>query len=322
MNEEERSKQASAILAAIRAKREKRTAGVKDIDALEASLMEDIEKFDLDAMERQARLEAAKAGRGMSDPKLVFPTISTGGGERRQPGREKLATAAPANASTASAADTTPLLDQLRRQAASKQEEEQQAVTERVTHSEAIDKALRHVFFYLHELTQQLDVVKPEIPRTYRIGEGLEFSDLVWQQGFADYRTQPQSAGALVELVTFSFKLLGRGNLHAEREGSTAERFRTTLFDFGLQFNCKEFRSERGYLERAEFTIPCELAVNLRWRADYHQGLILLEAHNFERLGSAVYPIRPASVDQALLDAFGRLTLGQPNQFRELARRQ
>lgn len=317
MNQEDRSKQASAIQAAIRAKREKRTAGIEDIDALEASLMEDIENFDLDAMERQARLEALRAAQGISDPKLVYPTIMAGPGERRQVSREK-----PAPTTGAPTIDATPLLEQLRQQATSKQLAQQLASAERAVHSEAIDKALRHVFFYLHELTQQLDIIKPEIQRTYQLADALEFSNLVWQQGFADYRTQPQSAGALIELVTFSFKLLGNGVLRTQREGAAVDRFRATLFDFGLPFECKEFRNERGYLERGEFTIPCELAVSLRWRADYRQGLILLETHNLERLGSAVYPIKPASIDQPLLDALGRLALGQPNQFRELARRQ
>lgn len=319
MNEEDRSKQASAILDAIRAKREKRTAHIEDIDALEASLIEDIEKFDLDAMERQARLEAQR-GPEMYDPKLVFPKITTAGERRHTPREAPPPTIATAPA--AATADATPLLDQLRRQVDSQQQAQQQASAERAVHSEAIDKALRHVFFYLHELSQQLDIIKPEISRTYPLVDTLEFAGLTWQQGFADYRTQPQSAGALIDQVSFSYQLAGSGKLFAEREGPAAERFRAQLFDFGLQFECKEHRSERGYLERAEFAIPCELAVNLRWRADYHQGLILLEAHNFERLGSAVYPIKPASIDHALLDAFGRLALGQPNRFRELARRQ
>jgi hypothetical protein len=49
--------------------------------------------------------------------------------------------------------------------------------------------------------------------------------------------------------------------------------------------------------------------------------VLLLETRNLERLGSAVYTINPHFVDQALLDDFGRLVLGQPNRFRELAKR-
>ena len=49
--------------------------------------------------------------------------------------------------------------------------------------------------------------------------------------------------------------------------------------------------------------------------------MISLETRNLERLGRALYSVRPQAVDQALLDDFGRLVLGQPNRFRELAKR-
>ncbi len=47
----------------------------------------------------------------------------------------------------------------------------------------------------------------------------------------------------------------------------------------------------------------------------------MLETRNLERLGSALYTLRPQAIDQALLDHFGHLVLGQPNRFRELAKR-
>ena len=146
-------------------------------------------------------------------------------------------------------------------------------------------------------------------------------SHLDWHEGFSDYRTQSQSAGALVELVTFSYHLNGKGSLRIERDGAAVERFRTTLFDFGLPFTCKEFKNERRYVERAEFDISCDVSVSARWRADFAKGAIVLEARNLERLGSALYTLRPRAIDQALLDDFGRLVLGQPNRFRELAKR-
>ena len=48
---------ASAIQEAIRAKRERKNTVSADIEALEASLLADIEAFDLDAAERLARRE-------------------------------------------------------------------------------------------------------------------------------------------------------------------------------------------------------------------------------------------------------------------------
>jgi hypothetical protein len=215
------------------------------------------------------------------------------------------------------------LLDQLRHQAEARQREIHSAMAERSSTNEAIDQALKHVFFYLHELVQQLNIIKPEVPRNYPLIEQLQLSQLSWQEGFADYRTQSQSAGALVELVSFSYRLSNAENeLLVERDGPAVDRFRTMLFDFGLPFTCKEFKNERCYVERAEFEIRSEVSVSARWRADFSKGVITLEARNVERLGNALFDIRPQFIDRALLDEFARLVLSQPNRFRELAKRQ
>ena len=308
---------ASAISRAIRAKRDRKTGIIDDIASLEASLMADIEAFDLDGAERQARREEITSGpAGMSDPSLVFPEIVPTGGQRHS---------ARAGAGEAEQSDPDSdggsLLDRLRQQAESVQREHHNALSEHTTINEAIDQALKHLFFYLHDFVQQLNIVKPAIPRDYPLLERYVLNQITWQEGFADYRTQSQSAGALVELVIFSYRLIGAGLPVIERDGPLVERFRTTLFDYGLPFTCKEFKNERSYVERAEFHINSEISVSARWRADFAKGVLLLETRNLERLGSAVYTIRPQAVDHPLFEAFGRLVLGQPNQFRELANR-
>ena len=57
-------------------------------------------------------------------------------------------------------------------------------------------------WLFLHDLVQQLNIVKPPVQREYVAAGDVMFSGLVWQEGFADYRTQSQSRGAMVELVT------------------------------------------------------------------------------------------------------------------------
>ena len=96
---------------------------------------------------------------------------------------------------------------------------------------------------------------------------------------------------------------------------------RTSFFDYGLQFTCKEFKNERSYVERAEFEISGQVGVSARWKADFANACLVLESRNLERLGSAVSTLRPEAIDHALLDEFGRLLLGLPNNFRELAKR-
>lgn len=316
---------ASAIQEALRAKREKpKSRLLAEIEEMEASLLRDIDNFDFDAASREALADSAAATGLLTDASLVFPAIAPAGVAARaaSPRPVPVETASPLAPVLEAQEESAPsLLDQLRKQAESHQKNEQEANARRQSNGEVLDKALRQVFRYLHQLVEQLNVLKPAVAREFPIIDPLKLSGLSWQQGFADYRTQGESAGAWYESVNFSYKLKGEQSLRSEREGPAVERFHAMLFDFGLQFECKEKRNERNYLEKAEFTIRNELAVNVRWRADYERGQILVEARNLERLGNTMHALMPAAIDQALLDAFGRLLLGQPSRFRELVRR-
>ncbi|WP_371324064.1 hypothetical protein VX159_00610 [Dechloromonas sp. ZY10] len=301
------SDRVSAIVAALRAKREAQTSHpAADLAALENSLLAEIEAFD------PARARPAQEIPPPPPARAVpMPAASAAA-----------AIASPPPASTAPpVALTGGLLEQLRQQASVRQREENAAATSQATSATAIDRALNLVFRYLHELVQQLNILKPKINRDYQLLNQLALHGLHWQEGFADYRRQPDSEGALLERVSFTCRLGGAPNIACERDDTNAERFRALLFDLGLNFSSQEFRNDKRLIERVRFEIRGELGVSVRWRADFARGLILIEARNLERFGAAPYELAAAAVDQALLDEFGRLLLGQPNRFRELARR-
>lgn len=320
MSSSEKTAESNRILDAIRAKREHRTSHVDNIADLEAALVADIEHFDLDEAERLARREQlASLAAGMADASLAFPEIVPAGTVRSLERRQGMVQD---KQNPQGIINGSSLLGQLRQQAAVRQGELHSELAERTAINSALDQALKYLFFYLHDLVQQLNIVKPAIPREFTAAGDVVFRNLVWQEGFADYRTQTQAAGAMVELVTLSYQLASPNGFTIERGGPAVERVRTTLFDYGLQFSCKEFRNERSYIERAEFYIAGQISVSARWKADFATGTLTLEARNLEHLGSVVQTkISPEAVDQALLDEFGRLVLGMPNRFRELARR-
>ena len=325
MSDSGKSAPLSAIVEAIRAKRERRSRAHADIAELEASLIADIDTFDLDAAERKAKREyLVNSGTPMHDLSVAFPDVaparSTPKPADSKPPEPPVAT--PPSMPEAPPRINSSLLDQLRQRAEIRQREIHSALAERSSVNVAIDQSLKDLFFYLHELVQQLNILKPEIPRNYPLIEQFELNQLAWQEGFADFRTQTQSAGALVDLVSFSYHLSGTSALHVERDGPTVERFRTMLFNYGLPFTCKEFKNDRHYVERAEFEIRSEISVSARWRADFAKGLINLETRNLERLGSAIYSVPPHAVDKAMLDSFGLLVLGQTSDFRALVKRQ
>ncbi len=319
MAELEKSAKAFAITEAIRARREPKSGFAADIVALENALLADIESFDLEAAQRCARDEqGGNSGMGMIVSGLVFPEIVPTVAPRHSSSvTTKEKSSAPELKSTAGS-----LLDQLRQQAELRRQELHNATVDHTSASEVIDQALKRIFFFLHDLVQQLNVLKPPIPRDFALLERYVINQLVWQEGFADYRTQSHSIGALLERVTFTCRLSGQGVPIIERDGPVVERFRHLLFDYGLVNTCKEFKNKQGYVERAEFEIPGEISVSVCWRADFSKGILILETRNLERLGSALFNIRPQLVDDAFLDDFGRLILGQANQFRLRLKRQ
>lgn len=257
------------------------------------------------------------------------PTPAPAAAPERMPVRAAVKPGAPAapavDVAKASQSPTTgggSLLDMLRQQAVSKQQEEAQEKAKRNAFGAEVDKALKRIFSYLNELSQQLNIVKPPIARQYVLQESIMLADLLWHEGSADYRSQSQSANALVETVNCSWQLKGRKTLIFSRDGANYERMRTLLFDYGLPFSCEEVRNAKRQVERAEFIVRNEINVSLRWQADFDKGEIVVETRNLERFGPMRYTIPYQAVDQPLLEAFGRLMLGQPNNFRELMRRQ
>lgn len=330
-----------------------------DIAALEASLQIDFEAFDQEFAELSRKqtpnkslfdklnapspvsapapaspfpaLNAASEAGSASPPASVAATpkgIETDTGQR-MPTRAPVIPNRPA-ATTSETSQAAPLpdisngslLDILRQQAASKQQEAAQESAKRGAYTEQISKSLKQVLSYLHDLSQQLNIIKPPVARTYVIQEPVTMSDLVWHEGFADSRSQSDATNAPTETVLFSYQLRGKKTLMFSRDGHNYERMRTQLFDFGLAFTCEEIRNARRLVERADFVVRNEVNVSLRWQGDFDKGEIILETRNLERLGTMRYTLRPQAIDHPLLEAFGRLLMGQPNNFRELMRRQ
>lgn len=297
----------------------KRSNIADDIAALEASLHFDIEAFDLELAEASRKPSPI---RSFTPPAAPQPGLVTS--PKPVPTSPATPVASPTPGTAAPAATTatgSSLLESLRQQAETRQREESQAQARRTETLTAIDEGLKRVFSYLHDLSEQLNILKPAIGRDYSILENFILNNLVWHEGFSDYRSQSQSAKSMIEQVSLSCQLKGSKPLVIMRDGLNIERTRNMLFDYGLNFSCEEFKNERRVVDKAEFTIRPELTISARWLADYDKGEVVLETRNLDRLGTVRFNILPERITQSLLDAFGHMLLGQPNNFRELLRR-
>ncbi|GHT91555.1 hypothetical protein AGMMS49545_07680 [Betaproteobacteria bacterium] len=275
---------------------------------------------DLEAAARVAFADEARIGAGGSilpnDPGLQFPDLLAEGEAPRQRVKSNAGT----QQTRAGAAGA--LLGGLREQAHGLLEQQAARERQHYQHAAQLDRSLRQVFAYLHDMVQQLNVVRPSIPRDYPLADQQSLHGLVWQQGYADYRTSSLSEQAFMEIVTLTYRLVGQDKpVVLDRDGNLGEIFRQRLFDFNLNMKVKESRNKHELLESVRITIAQEVNVNVRWEPDYDDGVLLVHVRNLERLGYATYRLpADAPMNPTLMEEFGRMVLGHPHRFPHVAR--
>ncbi|MDR1848708.1 MAG: hypothetical protein LBQ75_01565, partial [Zoogloeaceae bacterium] len=183
-----------------------------------------------------------------------------------------------------------------------------------------LDASFRRIFAFLNELVQQLNILKPVIPRVFPLAEGQAFRNLTWQNGNVDYRsTTIHTATAEMESVTLTYRLASETTqpLCLERGSESAESFQKKLFDLGLTVDVKKvFHENRGVLEKLQFIIHQEIKTHVRWVGNPEDGRLRCESNNLERLGRLTWLLPPeAPMDMRFLNEFGRLLMGQKHDF-------
>lgn len=303
------------------------------LDAEAEALLADIASFDIDAARQRVREIDARAS-GLRVSSTQFPDtlpqvcLDSAPAQHECPPVEGPAFAAPSQ----SAPVNTPspvhrplgsgLLDQLKDEVVVSQRRADDLTRRVDAVRDSLDRRLRSMFDYFHDLTTQLNYLKPRVGREYYfLGPDDAFKDLSWFEGFADFRTQSESDGGRIERVMLGYTLKGPAERTLERSGSGIERLRQVLFDLGLRFECIERRNSQRELEHASFRILDEISVRVVWRADFERQQVVMESRNLERLGFASCTFLPESIGPEMLDEFGRLVLGRANTFRSFVSR-
>ena len=286
-----------------------------DLDADAAALMADIAAFDIESARRRVQaMDARHSGLRMSS--TLFPDVTPDAAF--PPVRVVTTPSAPQPGLQAAAFGSSGgLLDQLKGEVVSRQLQASDASRQVDAEREDMDRRLRGVFEYFHDLTTQLNYLKPAVARSYFFLDSDDaFRNLAWREGFSDFRTQAEREGGHIERVTLGYTLKGPGARSLERLGSGVERLRQLLFDLGLKFECQERRNRQRELEQGAFIVADEISVQVVWRVDFENHVIVVESRNLERLGYASCSLSPESIGPAMLDEFGRLMLGRENRFR------
>jgi hypothetical protein len=179
-----------------------------------------------------------------------------------------------------------------------------------------VSEALEKAYYYLKDLVEQLNVIKPEFPKGYAIAGLPEFNGLAWAEGHADFHAREWSpTEKYYDRVSLRFRLAADRQIRVAREYPASEKLKQLLADCGIEFNSQDRWSARGSIEQTTFLFPCELKGNLWLQGRFDTGKLLLRARNVAGFGVVEHVIAPEAVSDEALDELTAFILAETTRL-------
>jgi hypothetical protein len=211
------------------------------------------------------------------------------------------------------------LLDDLKKQAELVKTQQISAQSLREESVRLVEEKMRQTFTYLNELLKQLAVVKPVNPLVFSLPGLADLKDLGFAESFIDYRRKRIGDKEYFDLISFFIKWGSGQTVTIDRDmPPAAQKVRDALFSYGLKFQEDEIRGQRGTAAYWRFTVQPSIVTDIVIRADHQLGGgLFITGKNLERLGVDAFAIPASEVNEALLEQFAKILLGQPGGFRK-----
>ena len=210
------------------------------------------------------------------------------------------------------------LLDDLKKQAdmvKSQQLSQQSMLQENI---KLVEARMHQTFLYLNDLLKQLAVLKPTNPMAYSIPGIGDFQNLEFTESFIDYRKKKILEKDYYELITFFIKWSAPANLSIERDmPATMQKVRDVLWSYGVKFSEEEIKKPGGGFQKMKFTVPSSITCDITVTADHDNCRLAVKGKHFLRLGADELRIPAGDVNEALLEEFAKMLIGQPSTMRK-----
>ena len=210
------------------------------------------------------------------------------------------------------------LLDDLKKQAdmvKSEQHSQQSLLQARL---KLVEAKMNQTFLYLNDLLKQLAVLRPTNPMAYSIPGIGDLQNLGFAESFIDYRKKKISDKDYYDAITFFIRWASPGNLSIERDMPvTIQKVRDVLWEFGLKFAEEDIKKPGGGFLKTKFTLPHAITCDVTISADHENGALVVKGKHLLRLGAESLRIPAEAVDEALLDEFAKMLIGQPTLLRK-----
>lgn len=206
------------------------------------------------------------------------------------------------------------VLDDLRKEAATVKAQEEHARSSEQAQREAVLKKIRprmqRLYGYLRELSENLNVVDPDVRYDYEVEGFGPLKDLHHQA----YRVSTPD-NRTVNPVTFHFNCACEGGVKFHVKGKdAAERQRQYMWQHNLRFTSKNLVDGSGV-----FFLETFVPVTFEFEAQPDREAIRLRVRNLEGLGTNTTYFHPDQLNEEFLEEFGKAILRKHNRFAELS---
>ena len=210
------------------------------------------------------------------------------------------------------------LLDDLKKQAelVKTQQLSQQSMFEE--NLKLVEAKMQQTFLYLNDLLKQLAVLKPTNPTLYSIPGVGDMQNLVFADTFIDYRKKKIGDKDYFDTILLYVRWASPKNFSVERDMPAAiQKLSDSLWGFGIKFTEEKVKKPGGSFEYMKFTIPHKVTCDITITADHENARLLAKGKHFFRLGVDELRIPAGNVDEALLEEFAKMLIGQPSALRK-----
>ena len=215
------------------------------------------------------------------------------------------------------------ILDDLKQQAESLKQQQESGRAARIQNLQAIQPGLWEASRYLGDLANALNVIKPQVYRSFYVDMANKLDQLAQCDYMVRDKRRTLDNKDYLEEVVFGFRSVGNQNLTIEKDSPEGvKRLRDYLWAYNFRFECREFKTAQGLVERGTFTVFAELPATATFAGDWDSGKIKLTLKNIDKTGDVDYLYDASETNLTLLDELAKFLLGKPNNLRHLGSHQ
>lgn len=211
------------------------------------------------------------------------------------------------------------LLDELKQQATAVQQNDALERERKAANVAQIQPAMSRVYEYYRVLAEQLKVVCPNSPHTYRIFGVGELNNAQMLDAATRSRTQQIDGVYCYEYIEFAVNWRAGAPLQvAYTSVNEAQYLKERLWRFGCKVDEKIVKNADGKMLRIVLTISPEFPTRLRFESDIAAGTVKLNLRNLEDFIDDWQVLTPDQCSPALFEELAKALLGKPHQLKSL----